>query len=164
MPDAQRINARPDASLDTPSVTARQALMRVCAEATEAELVAALEHLEPTPVATDIRPTESGLVMLRGRIGGSGAPFNVGEATVTRAVVRLATGETGFSYLLGRSKARARLAAIIDGAGQNPTYRTAIEQHLVGPVTSRLANERRVAREEAAATRVEFFTLVRGED
>jgi alpha-D-ribose 1-methylphosphonate 5-triphosphate synthase subunit PhnG len=138
--------------------------MRICAAATEAELEASTQRLEPFPVVTDVRPTESGLVMLRGRIGGSGAPFNLGEATVTRAAVRLGTGETGFSYLLGRSKARARLAAILDAAGQNAAFRVSIEQHLVHPVTRRLDNERRIAREEAAATRVEFFTLVRGED
>lgn len=138
--------------------------MRVCAEATEAELLAAIERLEPRPVAIDVRPAETGLVMLRGCIGGSGAPFNVGEATVTRAVVRLRTGETGFSYLLGRSKAQARLAAVLDAAGQDPTYRASIERHLVEPVTSRVASARHIARQETEATRVEFFTLVRGED
>ncbi len=160
MPDAQRINDRPD----TPAVAARQKLMRICAAATEAELEAAFQQLDPRPDAVDVRPAETGLVMLRGRIGGSGAPFNVGEATVTRATVRLRTGETGFSYLLGRSTSRARLAAIIDAAGQNPTYRLPLERHLIGPVTTRMERESRIAREETAATRVEFFTLVRGED
>jgi alpha-D-ribose 1-methylphosphonate 5-triphosphate synthase subunit PhnG len=160
MSEAQTLVREPNAS----TVAERQELMRVCAQATEIELGVALDALHPRPEAFDVRPPESGLVMLRGRIGGSGAPFNVGEATVTRAVVRLATGETGFSYLLGRSKTRARLAAISDGAGQNPGYRPSIERYLVHPVTSRLEIERRIACEEAAATRVEFFTLVRGED
>ncbi|TIU26036.1 MAG: phosphonate C-P lyase system protein PhnG, partial [Mesorhizobium sp.] len=39
-----------------------------------------------------LRGPETGLVTVRGRIGGGGAPFNVGEATVTRATVRLASG------------------------------------------------------------------------
>lgn len=138
--------------------------MQICARATEAELTAALDVLEPRPEAIDVRPAEIGLVMLRGRIGGSGAAFNVGEATVTRAAVRLSTGETGFSYLLGRAKTRARLAAILEAAGQRPAYRRSIVQHLVRPVAERLANERRSMIDEAAATRVEFFTLVRGED
>ena len=160
MPETQQIDGRPDER----AISARQSLMRICAQATELELEAALGQLEPRPEAVDVRPAETGLVMLRGRIGGSGAPFNVGEATVTRAVVRLRTGETGFSYLLGRSKARARLAAILDAAGQNPAYRLPLEQYLVRPVTNRVASESRVTREEAEATRVEFFTLVRGED
>jgi len=160
MPEAPRTRDQAEAH----AIAARQALMRVCAQATEDELAAAVDALDPKPETTDVRPVETGLVMLRGRIGGSGGPFNVGEATVTRAAVRLATGETGFSYLLGRSKARARLAAILDAAAQCPGHRQAIERHFVRPVTGRVEGERRRAREEAAATRVEFFTLVRGED
>ncbi|MBN9265644.1 MAG: phosphonate C-P lyase system protein PhnG [Hyphomicrobium sp.] len=160
MPEAQRIHDHPDARV----VSARQELMEICAHATEAELTSAIDALDPRPEATDIRPAETGLVMLRGRIGGSGAPFNFGEATVTRAAVRLGTGETGFSYLLGRSKTRARLAAVLEAAGQRPEYRRSIVQNLVRPVAERLESERRTTREEAEATRVEFFTLVRGED
>jgi alpha-D-ribose 1-methylphosphonate 5-triphosphate synthase subunit PhnG len=160
MPGTQRIVDQPDAR----AIAARQELMEICAQATEAELSAAVDALDPPPEATDVRPAEIGLVMLRGRIGGNGAPFNVGEATVTRAVVRLSTGETGFSYLLGRAKRRARLAAILEAAGQRPAYRRSLVQHLIRPVAERVERERRVSREETAATRVEFFTLVRGED
>ncbi len=138
--------------------------MHICARATEAELTAAVDALEPRPETVDLRPAEVGLVMLRGRIGGSGAPFNVGEATITRAVVRLGTGETGFSYLLGRSKTRARLAAVLEAAAQRPSYRELIVKHLIVPVAARAESERRHIREETDATRVAFFTLVRGED
>lgn len=160
MPPAQQV--RDD--LDIRAIAARQEIMGICARASEAELAAALDALEPRPEAVDIRSPETGLVMLRGRVGGSGTPFNVGEATVTRAAVQLSTGETGFAYLLGRSKKRARLAAVLEAAGQHPAYREAIARHLVRPVSARLESERRQTREEAAATRVEFFTLVRGED
>jgi alpha-D-ribose 1-methylphosphonate 5-triphosphate synthase subunit PhnG len=160
MPDVQQIDSRRSA----PTISARQTLMHVCAQATEAELATAITRLELALDAVDVRPPETGLVMLRGRIGGSGAPFNVGEATVTRAVVRLGTGETGISYMLGRSKTRARLAAILDAVSQNPAYGRSLEQHLILPVTRRVAEERRLVREETQATKVEFFTLVRGED
>jgi alpha-D-ribose 1-methylphosphonate 5-triphosphate synthase subunit PhnG len=160
MPDVQQIDSRRSA----PTFSARQTLMHVCAQATEAELANAITRLDLALDAVDVRPPETGLVMLRGRIGGSGAPFNVGEATVTRAVVRLGTGETGFSYMLGRSKTRARLAAILDAVSQNPAYGRSLEQHLILPVTRRVAEERRLVREETQATKVEFFTLVRGED
>ena len=56
------------------------------------------------PDYVELRAAESGLVMVRGRIGGDGAPFNLGEATVTRATVRLASGEVGFAYVLGRDR------------------------------------------------------------
>ena len=160
MLDAQRNQDGPEAR----AILARQEVMRICARASEAELTAAFDALDPRPEAIDIRPPETGLVMLRGRIGGSGAPFNIGEATITRAAVQLNTGETGFAYLLGRSRKCARLAAVLEAAGRHPDYREAVVRHLIQPVSARLDRERRQTREEAAATRVEFFTLVRGED
>lgn len=146
------------------SQPARQRLMRICALATGTELEAALAALAPLPTVETVRQPEIGLVMLQGRIGGDGRPFNVGEATVTRAVVRLASGELGFSYLLGRSHQRARAAAIIDALGQSPAFSAAIESALVAPVEARIAAENLVRQAETAATRVQFFTLVRGED
>ncbi len=145
-------------------IAQRQALMRVCAEATEAELDQALAAFGNLPEVEDVRSPETGLVMLRGRIGGDGRGFNVGEATVTRAVVRLETGAVGFSYLLGRSVRRARLAAIVDALGQDARFRETLEASLVGPVKARRAMEIARTAEETAATRVDFFTLVRGED
>jgi alpha-D-ribose 1-methylphosphonate 5-triphosphate synthase subunit PhnG len=146
------------------NTAARQALMRVCAEATESDLEAALAAVGDAPAYEELRPPQTGLVMLRGRVGGSGQAFNVGEATVTRAVVRLQTGAIGHSYLLGRSHRRARLAALIDALGQDAAHRERLERALAAPVLGRVAKERARARAEAAATRVDFFTLVRGED
>ena len=143
---------------------ARQGLMRVCAEATEADLETAIAKLGGEPAFEELRPPQTGLVMLRGRIGGSGAPFNLGEATVTRAVVKLPSGTVGYSYLLGRSQRRARLAALIDALGQDAANRDRLETVLVAPVLERRAEERARVRAETAATRVDFFTLVRGED
>jgi alpha-D-ribose 1-methylphosphonate 5-triphosphate synthase subunit PhnG len=143
---------------------ARQALMRICAEATEAELEQALAACGSIFAAEDVRAPETGLVMLRGRIGGDGAPFNVGEATVTRAVVRLTDGTLGYSYCLGRSERRARLAAIVDALGQDPRHKERLDEVLVALVRARCDASRQAAREETAATRVNFFTLVRGED
>lgn len=116
------------------------------------------------PEAEDIRPAEVGLVMLRGRIGGDGVMFNIGEATVTRAAVRLANGTTGFSYILGRHPCRARLAAIIDALGQDAVWRENLNAAFIAPVNARLEEAARVKAEETAATRVNFFTVVRGED
>lgn len=138
--------------------------MRVCAQATEAELESAFAALANIPAAEDIRAPQTGLVMLRGRIGGNGPAFNVGEATVTRAAVRLATGGMGFSYLLGGSQRRAHLAAMFDALGQQDGYREQLQAALIKPVMDRCTAERDATRAETAATRVDFFTLVRGED
>lgn len=136
--------------------------MAIAAEATLTELQSAVAALG-SPSYDELRPAEAGLVMVRGRMGGDGAAFNLGEATVSRAVVRLATGETGFSYMLGRDLDRARLAAVLDAALQ-AGRQDEIEQVFAGPVAARLGAARALHAERVAATRVDFFTMVRGED
>jgi alpha-D-ribose 1-methylphosphonate 5-triphosphate synthase subunit PhnG len=146
---------------------ARQAVMAVLAEARVEEIaegLAAMAAAIACPDHGELRPAETGLVMIRGRIGGDGAPFNLGEATVTRAAVQLASGEIGFSYVLGRDREKARLAALCEALCQCGAHRDAVEQHVMSRVRARLAAEDTRAREQAAATRVDFFTLVRGED
>lgn len=150
-------------SQSTP-VSARQTLMKVCAHASAEEMRSALSGIVPQPTITNLRVPEIGMVMLRGRVGGNGAPFNLGEATVSRAAVRLETGEVGYGYLLGRDLERTRLAAIIDALGQRRDERAQIEAKLVAPVTARIARTVEINRQRTAATRVNFFTLVRGED
>jgi alpha-D-ribose 1-methylphosphonate 5-triphosphate synthase subunit PhnG len=145
-------------------MAARQSLMRICAEASEAELERAVAELGDVPAAQEVRPPQTGLVMLRGRIGGSGPPFNMGEATVTRAALRLETGAIGFSYLLGGSLRRARLAALVDALGQDAGHHARLEVSLVAPVLARRAAADARTRAETAATKVDFFTLVRGDD
>lgn len=116
------------------------------------------------PSVESVRGPEIGLVMLRGRAGGGGAPFNLGEASVTRATVRLATGEVGHAMILGRDRERTRAAAHLDALWQRPDWRARIEREIVGPSIEEDAAERRRLAEETEATRVDFFTLVRGED
>jgi len=145
-------------------VAARKRAMGILARATGPELAGPIERLWPACGARDLKPVETGLVMLRGRIGGDGAPFNAGEATVTRAVVELPSGERGYGHILGRDKARARLAAIADALWQKPEAQDEVEAAILAPVAARLAAEAAKTRAETAATRVDFFTLVRGED
>ncbi|KMO17575.1 phosphonate C-P lyase [Methylobacterium platani JCM 14648] len=137
--------------------------MALCGEARPEELRRALTQLGGTETVEDLRPPETGLVMTRGRIGGDGRPFNLGEATVTRAAVRLPGGETGFAYHLGRDRAKARLAATLDALWQHPGRRAAVEAAL-GPVAARRAEERAAQARRIAATRVNFFTMARGDD
>ncbi len=143
---------------------ARRAAMAVLAQAHTAEIQQGLAAVVDPLRYVELRPVTTGLVMLRGRVGGDGAPFNLGEATVTRAAVRMDSGEVGFSYLLGRDHEKARLAAACDALWQSEVRRDAIERHVLAPIRLRVARERAEKREQAAATRVDFFTLVRGED
>lgn len=142
----------------------RRAAMAVLAQAQADDIVHGLSQFGDGIDFTELRQPEIGLVMLRGRIGGGGAPFNVGEATVTRAAVQLASGEKGFGYVLGRDREKARLAALCDALWQAEAYRKDIEDRVLAPLRQRQHESRAVARAQTAATRVDFFTLVRGED
>jgi alpha-D-ribose 1-methylphosphonate 5-triphosphate synthase subunit PhnG len=139
----------------------RRAVMAICAEAGAAELQRAVSQCG-APAAEDIRAPETGLVMVRGRTGGDGAAFNIGEASVTRVAVTLG-GQTGFAYQLGRNVAKARNAAVLDALWQSPAHRTAVEA-AVHKIAERQAAERAERERQTAATRVNFFTMVRGED
>ncbi len=114
--------------------------------------------------AETLRGPETGLVTVRGRMGGGGAAFNFGEATVTRATVKLTSGEVGHAYMLGREKAKAKVAALIDALRQKPEFETLIEEKILAPLRGKLADADAARRAETAATRVDFFTMVRGED
>ncbi|MEP3275757.1 MAG: phosphonate C-P lyase system protein PhnG [Stappiaceae bacterium] len=116
------------------------------------------------PQWQDIRPPETGLVMTRGRIGGSGNAFNLGEATVTRCVIGLASGITGYGYILGRDHTKARIAALFDGLWQQTESKQQVEDQVLTPLEDAQANRDRQVRQETAATKVDFFTMVRGDD
>ena len=141
----------------------RKALMTTLAHAAADEIARLWNESGLPSEAELLRGPETGLVTVRGRIGG-GAPFNVGEATVTRATVRLPTGQVGHSCALGRDKGKAKLAAIADALWQDPAQREAIETKLAAPLRAALDAARETRRVETAATKVDFFTMVRGED
>ncbi len=145
-------------------IAARRAAMRLLVEADRDELAALVAEIGALPEHEEAKPSETGLVMVRGRIGGDGSAFNLGEATVSRAAVRLASGEIGFGYVLGRAREKARLVALCDALFQYAPYRGALEEKVLAPLRARLEAEQRKNAEHTAATRVDFFTLVRGED
>lgn len=159
------------ATLAPPSSAMRRAWMAVLARTPRADLEAALDRAlqgVPPPAYDWLRPPEIGLAMVRGRVGGSGDPFNLGEATVTRATLRLrGTGEAaaavGVACHLGRDRRRAELAALADALLQMPEHHAALHRQLIEPFAAQQAAERAERRQDVAATRVEFFTMVRGD-
>jgi alpha-D-ribose 1-methylphosphonate 5-triphosphate synthase subunit PhnG len=146
----------------TDGVAMRRAVMAVLVEAPAADLAALMAQVS-MPDHEVIRRPETGLVMVQGRVGGDGQAFNLGEATVTRAAVRLASGEMGFACVLGRDPEKARLIALCDALVQTDAA-PVIEREVVAPLRARLAAAEQLAAARTAATRVDFFTLVRGED
>lgn len=137
--------------------------MAILSRATRRELETPLGERWPDLHVRDLKPAEAGLVMLRGRIGGDGAPFNLGEASVTRAVVELRGGVRGYGFALGRDRAKARAAAVLDALWQVEGERDLVSSEVLAPVAARLSAEKARTMAETAATRVDFFTMVRGE-
>ncbi|MDP8998409.1 MAG: phosphonate C-P lyase system protein PhnG [Pseudomonadota bacterium] len=110
-----------------------------------------------------LRAPETGLVMLRGRMGGTGTAFNLGEATVTRCAVRFAGESEGHAYVMGRNIDHALLAAICDGLLQQASRRAEVMTRVIEPLRQAIAAKRETQALKAAATKVDFFTLVRGD-
>lgn len=137
--------------------------MRLLALSSWNDLKACTEDFAATPCDM-IRPPETGLVMLRGRIGGTGSAFNLGEATVTRCAVRTAKGYEGHAYIMGRNHGHAKLAAVCDALLQDENLHAEVNVQVVQPLQALMAEQRSLAARKAAATRVDFFTLVRGEN
>lgn len=110
-----------------------------------------------------VRGPETGMAMVRGRMGGSGNAFNLGEMTLSRASVVLEDGSLGHGWVAGRNKPQAELIALIDACARQPAWVRRIDSELVEPLAEALEEERQQASQAAAATRVDFFTMVRGE-
>ena len=98
---------------------------RCLAKAPAARLETLWQGLGPVPAYSVLRRPEIGLVMVQGRISGSGAPFCAGEMTATRAAVRLESGEIGIGYVGGRAPRQAEIVAVIDALGQRAEWRDA---------------------------------------
>lgn len=139
---------------------ARRDWMGVLARADAARLA---DLLPEVPGHDMLRPPEVGAVMVRGRVGGTGAPFNLGEMTVTRCVLRLACGAVGHAHVQGRDKRHAVRAAVVDALMQTEQA-ARIDAAVLAPLAQAEVARRATRAAKAAATKVEFFTMVRGED
>ena len=156
------MSTRGEGETDDGGKARRKAAMAVLAHADTAEIAICLQAVA-VPAHENLREAEDGLVMVRGRIGGDGAPFNLGEATVSRAAVRLASGEVGFGYTLGRDRDKARMIALCDALVQSREHADGVEAKVIAPLRAAIAARHAQRSCETAATRVDFYTMVRGE-
>jgi alpha-D-ribose 1-methylphosphonate 5-triphosphate synthase subunit PhnG len=141
--------------------TERQRWLSILAKAPANRLEALFRGLDEIPDYTLLRRPEIGLVMVQGGISGSGAPFAAGEMTVTRAAVRLKSGQVGVGYVGGRAPRQAELVAVLDALGQLPHWLQPIEDQIVAPLAEEAEARRRQRLAKAAATKVDFFTVAR---
>lgn len=140
----------------------RRDWLSVLARASTEELEACAGRAGPLPPVETVRRAEVGMVMLRGRAGGTGDAFNLGEASLTRCAVRLG-GTLGVGYVLGRDRRKAELVALFDALLQDEQRHPAWMGEVVEPLRARQGREREAAGRAAASSRVDFFTMVRGE-
>ena len=141
---------------------ARKAWMSLLAKSHAPELDALFTAVT-CPRHEILRAAEIGSVMVRGRAGAVGAPFNLGEMTVTRCSVKLENGTVGHGYVQGRDKSHARQAALIDALMQTDAAE-AIDSAVLEPLRCNAQQKKAERAAKAAATKVDFFTLARGED
>ena len=144
----------------------RQRWMHTLAMAETDALATAWDEWAPKPEVEAIRGPEAGLVMVRSRIDAGGAKFNLGEATVARATVRLhgealADDVLGTSYVLGTDLEHARLAAIFDGLLLDEAHRQRVQAEVIRPLADRQLARDEERRADARSTLVDFFTVSR---
>lgn len=145
--------------------TEPQALRQFCLQVLAHQAVH-LSEFESDLIAMQyewIRQPEIGMVMVKGRTEGQGAPFALGETTVSRCVLRLQTGQTGFGYVLGRNKQQATWIALADAHLQTERQDYWLA-HLIEPLAQQWRAQQQQQIQKVAASKVDFFTMVRGED
>jgi len=142
----------------------RRRWMSVLALATPDELEAAWRRIGDPPPYARVRGPEVGLVMVRARAGGTGLRFNVGEIPVTRCAVQFVGGALGQAWVRGRDMRHAERAAVLDALLQDDGRRPTLEATVIEPLARAREARLGAVTARAAATRVDFFTMVRGQD
>ncbi|KIC28515.1 phosphonate C-P lyase system protein PhnG [Leisingera sp. ANG-M6] len=145
------------------SAEGRKGWMSLLASASEVRLTELWRDCGADPDCVFLRAPEVGGIMVRGRMGGSGAPFNLGEMTVTRCALSLEDGTVGHGCVQGRSKAKAEIAAKVDALMQTDAA-ASLRVAVLAPLAAERQAQKDARAAKAAATKVEFFTMVRGED
>lgn len=144
----------------TASQDARRKWLAVLARAPLDMLEAAFKFIQ-VPGYGWLRRPETGIYMVRARIGGSGNRFNMGEVTVTRCVVRITEGPTGLGYVLGRSHRHAELCALADAMLHVGVHSKAVQRSVIAPIERYLNDQRAQMARKAQSTRVDFLTMAR---
>lgn len=142
----------------------RQKWMAVLAHSQPAELAAIWAEQKLKPDYQVIRKAETGLAQIQARMGATGQRFFAGDTTLTRAVIQLANGTYGYSYIAGRDKAHAELCAVIDALMQESVRFQTLQETVIAPLVANREQRLAARRAQINSSRVDFFTLVRGDN
>jgi alpha-D-ribose 1-methylphosphonate 5-triphosphate synthase subunit PhnG len=138
--------------------------MGILAKSSGQSLEKIWDQIDPKPCYNFLREPEIGLAMVRGRAGGVGQQFNLGGATITRSVIQLSQGGYGHAIILGSDERKAELAAVFDALLTNTEMRAELEPKIIQPLAETIKANHQTHAAKTAATKVDFYTLVRGED
>jgi alpha-D-ribose 1-methylphosphonate 5-triphosphate synthase subunit PhnG len=141
-------------------VTERAEWLRLLALAGPADLERCVAALGSIPEHVMLRSPELGLVMVRGRAGGTGDAFNLGEMTVTRCTLRV-DAAVGFGCVAGRSARGAELVALCDALLQHAAWRARVEREVLDPLRAAEAARSAELAKRRESTRADFVTVVR---
>ncbi len=142
----------------------RQQLISVLAKSSLQDIKQCWDHSIDEYEYSTLRQPQTGMVMAVARTEAKGEPFNLGEVSVTRCALRLNNGETGIGYVMGSNKEHALYVAILDAIAQQPNQYEAINSTVVQPLQQKLLQAHQKQQQKTDTTRVDFFTMVRGED
>ncbi|MBV8680056.1 MAG: phosphonate C-P lyase system protein PhnG [Aquitalea sp.] len=143
-------------------IMTRQHWLGLLANSPATRLAELLQPHLPAPTAISwLRHAQTGLVMLQGRSGGSGSRFNLGEISVSRASCQIG-GLLGHGWVRGSDGTHAELIAQADALLQDPQHAPVLQQ-VLQTLQQELSARRAQRARETAASKVEFFTMVRGE-
>ena len=157
-----------DGSPLSPAQANRRRWLSVLARASLGELDTVLSVIKDiigsVPAAHYLRKPEIGMAMVRGRMGGTGRPFNFSEMTMTRCTLQLDDGRLGCAYIAGRKKSEAERVALIDALLQDAVHGDRLIAQTIDPLAAEQAGRAKARIARSAPTKVEFFTLVREEN
>lgn len=143
--------------------SARRDWLAVLARISTADLERSWGALEVKPSYVAARNPQIGMMMGEARAGGTGGRFNLGHISVSRAVMRLDSGEVGVGYCLGHNERKAALIALFDALLQTSRH-DEILQTLIEPQRREQQADRETRSRKAASSKVDFFTMVRGDN
>ncbi|MDR2366901.1 MAG: phosphonate C-P lyase system protein PhnG [Deltaproteobacteria bacterium] len=140
----------------------RQRIMRALALSRENTLIELMGSLGDIPPFEYLRRPQKGLIMVKARADAKNQAFNLGEALATRCSVNL-NGKAGHAYVLGDEPEKCLAAALADALAQDERFRPEIER-IALCLEADMARARALEVQKTQKTKVDFFTLVRGED
>ena len=124
------------------------------------EVIAASNEFDFSMVV--LKGPEVGLLMINGRIHSTGRPFHLGEVSLTKCVLKDDQGLLGYGHIIGRNKQQAKAIALFDLALQrNDSAEAALIR--LNAWKEDVAEIDAMESETVEETRVDFFTMVRGE-